>query len=384
MNLPLMNLAVLISTATSICVAMTLCWVYFGRFRYAQLWAISAAGSAVQWMFTVLTRVTVPDALWPLAVTGILVVIDSALLAIGALDRSKRDLRLGWFATAGTIAVAAMSYGLLVEGSFAIRGFIANAFATVMALIAAYAIIPLDRRLAVPEVAVMIAFIAFGLLELALTTISLGIGPDSEGTFATYRDLLTIGLPAAYSALGISAVFVLANDLHRQLRSLVMRDAATGSLNRRGIEQAAGAAIANARRNGRALSVIVGDIDGFKRINDRFGHAAGDVALAHFADTIQASVREDDVLGRLGGDEFCLLLIETDPADALATVERIRQEVAASHVPGMPELTLTASFGIAGLAAGDTFFSEILNRADRGLHDAKNAGRNRAVLVSKA
>ena len=157
-------------------------------------------------------------------------------------------------------------------------------------------------------------------------------------------------------------------------------DALTGILNRRGVLQAAQGLIADQARKGRAVSALIFDLDHFKQINDRFGHAVGDKALQLFAATARASTRATDVVGRLGGEEFVAILPGT-LADAKIVAERVRRsfEAAAVKVAGHG-LDATVSIGAASGESG-TDIVALLAAADAALYRAKANGRNRAELA---
>ncbi len=164
-----------------------------------------------------------------------------------------------------------------------------------------------------------------------------------------------------------------------ELRRLATTDPLTGVSNRRHFKQVAECEIARARRYCRPLSLVMFDIDHFKRINDRFGHQAGDGALVALTRTCANTLRDSDVLGRLGGEEFAVLLTETDTVGALTIAERLRQTVAALTVPvGEDIIRFTISLGISELESEETL-DDLLRRADQALYRAKQQGRNRAV-----
>src|SRR3546814_4373143 len=117
---------------------------------------------------------------------------------------------------------------------------------------------------------------------------------------------MAIGVPPLFVATGIAAVLLVAGDLAEQLRGLVARDALTGVLNRRGLEEAAAMIIANARRHGRDLTVVVADIDNFKALNDQLGHSAGDRALIAFTERSEEHTSEPQSLMRNSYAVFCL------------------------------------------------------------------------------
>jgi len=153
-------------------------------------------------------------------------------------------------------------------------------------------------------------------------------------------------------------------------------DPLTGILNRRAFTTMAGKMLATATRAERPAALLMLDLDHFKRVNDTRGHAFGDALLCCFAKVVTDQLRSGDAFCRQGGEEFAILLAETDPARALAVAERLRQSFAAA--PCAAEINATVSIGIASRQSGDTL-EDLLRRADRALYQAKNGGRNRCV-----
>lgn len=164
----------------------------------------------------------------------------------------------------------------------------------------------------------------------------------------------------------------------RTLHTLAMTDPLTGAANRRSLERFAALAIADSRSPPRPLSVVAIDVDHFKRINDRHGHAAGDAVLRTVATACRAELRQADLLGRTGGEEFVAVLPGIGLHAARGIAERLR--VALLHLDfggDAPGLSITASLGVAELRPDDSDFRTLLQRADRALYRAKRRGRNR-------
>jgi two-component system, cell cycle response regulator len=162
---------------------------------------------------------------------------------------------------------------------------------------------------------------------------------------------------------------------------MAITDALTGLYNRRYMETHAGTLVEQANSRGKPLTVLVLDIDHFKHINDTYGHDAGDDVLRDFAVRIRKSIRGIDLACRYGGEEFVVIMPETDLAVATMVAERLRRRIAGESFPiqqGARSLEVTISIGIASLAAGDTA-AEVLKRADQALYRAKRDGRNRVV-----
>ena len=167
--------------------------------------------------------------------------------------------------------------------------------------------------------------------------------------------------------------------LHRQATT----DELTGVVNRRRFFELAQTELKRAARLHQPLAVAFIDVDRLKHVNDRFGHAAGDRVLVAFAAACQEHVREIDVLARIGGDEFALLLPSATLDEALSTVERVREALAAVSIDTAGEpLSMTVSAGVAGLSGNDDTLDLLLMRADRALYRAKELGRDRAEVDS--
>ncbi|MDB5506573.1 MAG: sensor diguanylate cyclase [Devosia sp.] len=167
-----------------------------------------------------------------------------------------------------------------------------------------------------------------------------------------------------------------------ELRQTAKTDVLTGALTRRGFLTGVEREFARARRYGRPAVLIIFDIDRFKAINDSFGHPAGDAALTAIGQCVSETMRKSDLFGRLGGEEFGLLLAETELEDGLLVAERLRQLIADLVVrTGRGSLTLTASFGLAPLGRDIAAVDQWLVEADVALYEAKRDGRNRAVVA---
>ena len=168
-----------------------------------------------------------------------------------------------------------------------------------------------------------------------------------------------------------------------ELRQLVLVDGLTGAMSRRAFRDAATRSLALAARGGQSVAVIALDIDHFKAINDGFGHAGGDTVLVEVAKLCTAGIRKSDFLGRLGGEEFAILLSGTTLAQAHAVAEKLRLtlEKRRFSLAGQA-IKVTASFGIAALDSTHRDLDALLERADAALYAAKSAGRNRSVMDS--
>jgi len=159
-------------------------------------------------------------------------------------------------------------------------------------------------------------------------------------------------------------------------------DPLTGINNRRAFDEIARHDVRLARRYGQRLSLVLFDLDDFKAVNDTHGHQAGDAVLASVARLCEAAVRDVDTLCRWGGEEFALLLPQTDLAEAAGTARRIQEAVRGARLASYPEVKVTCSVGVAELAGEP--FEGLVARADRCLYQAKSLGKDRVCLDQTA
>jgi diguanylate cyclase (GGDEF)-like protein len=193
--------------------------------------------------------------------------------------------------------------------------------------------------------------------------------------------------------LGVIASFAIENAVNRaRLRRSGFTDVLTGWHNRRYLQARLREELARARREQRGIVCLMLDIDRFKRVNDTWGHAAGDAVLREVAQRVESQVRASDVAVRYGGEEFVILLPNTDAKDALRLAERIRAAVSygACDLPDGNAVSITESIGIAGLQPADidddlkTVGESLIARADVALYSAKVRGRDRVAFEAAA
>jgi two-component system, cell cycle response regulator len=180
-------------------------------------------------------------------------------------------------------------------------------------------------------------------------------------------------------------------DLHRQieaknrlLRELALTDALTSLPNRRAIEEWSSRQLSGAARHGFSFWVAIADLDNFKRVNDTYGHDAGDAVLKGFGEILKANTRSSDICGRIGGEEFLMVFTHAKPEDVRVVVERILHRFREREFSfGGQTIRVTASFGIAGFQGRVTpEFAKLVNQADEALYAAKRAGRDRIEVRS--
>lgn len=219
------------------------------------------------------------------------------------------------------------------------------------------------------------------LASLARAVDSLFFPGGAQQLFAAtpVQILSFLGYFFALAGAGIAYVLTLAALAYRDLAVIANNDMLTGVRNRHNFMLMAERDLALAQRMWRPLAVMMLDLDHFKQINDRHGHLAGDEVLRRFGDVLRASLRNVDLVGRYGGEEFCIVMNDSTPEAARHTAERIRQEFSTLKIiyDGKP-LAVSVSIGIAGMSPGEHVdMQELLRRADSALYQAKAGGRNR-------
>lgn len=371
--------------AATVLVAAMATMVWVGMALAARLaprasWSIAAANAAAGIALALHgLRGVLPDGLtqWPsdalaIAAFGLL---RAAVPAVATRHLAWRSS--GAVVLAAGLALAPLSYG----GDLGWQARIVSAAGTLLMLLAA-----LDARRHLREARVRrrtVALLASPLFLIAalmalrgLETLvhpgqTAGLLPptDFNRQFLWGTLLLTLLQNATLAFLVLMRLIL-------RIRHLTERDPLTGVLNRRAFGQALEAAHAWLRR-GRGYALVMVDMDRFKQLNDSLGHAAGDAALQQFARELQPCLREIDRFGRLGGEEFCVLLPDTDIAGAALVAERMRTLVDAAPLCWQGrEWPLSASFGIAEAEFHDPRPEAVLGRADAALYRAKHQGRN--------
>jgi diguanylate cyclase (GGDEF)-like protein len=206
-----------------------------------------------------------------------------------------------------------------------------------------------------------------------------GVNPE----VATFAMLILHMLLSITSAFMLGYMVVM--RLVRKLEHLSHHDSLTGLLNRRAIEYLLDREYQRLQRFGEAFSLLIVDIDHFKRINDRLGHAAGDAVLCAIAQSLQGQAREVDRVARFGGEEFCVLLPHTLHEGAVLAAERLREAINQVSIDWEDEnISVTISTGLATAENPQESLEELMRRADEALYQAKAEGRNRVVAAQRA
>lgn len=294
-------------------------------------------------------------------------VICHCLLVLGVLRRS--GCRLPFWPILLISAVYWMAEKLLPGGT-ALR--LALSYSMAMALLAAGLLL---RRT---------GGVNFGDVAMAVTAVGWAVllGTAASGIAGEHFELLNLTLILIFALPMITALAVflfLSYTLEdrAQLDDMASRDPLTNIYNRRYFTGRAGEILSLMRRQDTPVSLIMLDVDNFKQINDRLGHGTGDRALQAIAGSLLKDSRLEDLVARIGGEEFAILLPNTSLAEARAKAERMRKSIASIQISGIDAGELTASFGVVSRHHPEPLnLDDMLNGADKALYQAKSAGRN--------
>ena len=360
-----------------------LVWLAMGliaRIAPRAAWAMAGANATAALSLTLhALRGVLPDSFtfWP---GDVLAITSFALLGMAASDITRR--RLAWLPGAATVVVAALLLlALPYDGDLRWQARIVSAASAGLTLAAGIVAWRALRGQAgtqrTPAPLTLPLFIIAALLAVRGVESLLNPGSTPDMRVPTVFNLVFLWGALVLTLLqNATFAFLALMRLILRIERLLERDPLTDTLNRRAFDQALAQAHAWLAR-GRGYALVMIDMDRFKQLNDRLGHAAGDAALRQMVQELQPCVREVDRFGRLGGEEFCVLLPDTDLAGAALVAERMRMLVDTAPLRWLEQdWPLSASFGIAEAERGDDSANAVLARADAALYRAKGQGRN--------
>ncbi len=363
-----------------------LAWNNFGRPRHALTWSWAFLAGTLPFTLTLFSDSVLVDDPLHWVISTALSVLPLSLLLAGFRQWAGKPVQATVIALTGFTAAAMVTlftYGYPHTG---LRLFVGPAYAGAICLLNARIVLGHNERHGNIPKAVATVLGAFGGAQILAGLIALMQGPEFDARWLeTYKEIHFVTLPAGFLGCGLFMVLVLASDLAAQMRKLARTDTLTGLLNRRGFDEFSSPLLPRARRSKQAVSVILCDVDHFRRINDQYGHNAGDHVLKALARFLSEGLRDGDVFGRFGGEKFALALPGTDLKQAAVAGERLREILENNEIGWRPEpLQITASFGISCLREDDHTMDDVLRRAERALATAKKDGRNRVCVEQSA
>ncbi len=373
----------MVFTSTALSIIFFIAWRTQGRKPHALSWSIGFMAATLQWSANLQADWFASPALYWLVVNALALVLITLSIRGHCQRTDCRMLPKNLWPYAGAV-YAVIVWTTIIDPHVGWRTALVPGFACITLFLSALMIIRYREKPNAAEWAAAVSMILFGISQ----GIAAGMGLlQGAGGDDVYRNLYLhynfITLPAGYIATSMFVILMLASDISERMKEIAIRDELTGLFNRRGFKEYGSLAFSHARRNGTALSVIMTDIDRFKYINDKYGHAAGDAALEHFSKLLGETRRSEDVLARVGGEEFALLLPGVELRDAMAIADQLCAKVGSTPMEmtsvGLP---MTSSFGVAAISDEDRTLDDMLLRADRALYRSKRGGRNQVDLES--
>ncbi len=358
-------------------------WRTQGKKDHALTWSIAFLFGALHWATNIIASHSPTDNINQLIASGFMLTATTLALLGHCQRTDAMNGRLALLFSA-SIVFAAIAYFTVAAEHAGWRVGLAPLYAAMTLFGSSWLVLSYRLQPRPAEWGTGIALIVFATMQLTAAVYGFlqGAEPNMH-YFAIYTQLTHTALPSAFIGTGMFVLFMLASDLTDQMQEIAVRDQLTGMLNRRGFSDAAAAAYASARRSNRPVSVIMTDVDRFKSINDMYGHMTGDLALRHFAAVLAHGRRTEDVLARIGGEEFALVLPGTDVEASIKIANELCERLASSPMKSdLEPLTMTASFGVATISVNDTCLTDVIIRADAALYRSKRSGRNRVDLES--
>lgn len=305
----------------------------------------------------------------------------AALVALGAGLAARYRRRMPW-PLVGALFIGSLVVNLAIfdmPRQSVIRLTLYQAPYFIMQGIAAWLVLSARPRRPIDLVlgSLVAASAAHFLLKPAIALAVGGPGASPQAYIGTAYALYSQALGAILMvATGLMLLALLVRDMLSEITVRSETDELSALFNRRGFEERAAARIGAMGRAGIPLSLVICDLDHFKEINDRYGHATGDRVIAGFAGILREATAAHHVAGRIGGEEFAVILPGVNAASARLFAEGVRNAYSYVGVEGLPDRhRLTASFGVAEFTAGD-LLDDLMKRADAALYEAKKGGRN--------
>lgn len=231
-----------------------------------------------------------------------------------------------------------------------------------------------------------VALAIYAVIHLMRVAVTLRYGsPGYESSAREMEVVWLCGMLLASCATAFGFLFIATGKLRLELLWRAQIDELTGLLNRWAFKRIAVRETFRSMRLGGRLAVVMMDLDGMKRVNDKMGHGGGDAVLQAVSTSLQEALRDRDSIARMGGDEFCILLPDTEMQEAMVVAERLRSQVEALAIRYRGEvIQVRASFGVSSSDQGGYSWQTLLDESDAALYEAKRGGHNKVIAAKRA
>lgn len=364
--------------ATTVTCMLVLFWGWLqNRHEGALLWLSGGYAAVMIGNFLVSARGRLPDFM-TIDIANSFTIYGFALGFVGIRAFNRRT-PMHWLAVAAVLVWLALALIPALHSSYEWRVIVISSFVLAFAVLSAVELMrERDGLRTRYPVAILLGVHAIALLtRIAFSAGALITGDVGEAFDSGWFVPLAIEAVIFAQALAITMLVLTKERVEAQLRSAALTDPLTAMPNRRAFFERGTALLALNCRHHRPTSVILFDLDHFKGINDTYGHAVGDAVLRLFAESLRAQLRAGDCAGRIGGEEFAVLLPDTDEVRArIAATRMMRAFAEATSSAAYVQGTVTTSAGLAGTLTSDVTIEELLSRADAALYEAKRQGGN--------
>ncbi|MCT8987893.1 GGDEF domain-containing protein [Shewanella phaeophyticola] len=356
-------------------------WQTMGKQKYALMFSLSFLASTVLWANALFKSLFLSHHLyWMIGCT--LSMLSVLLGTWGHCLRTQTRIRPATLLVLGIIGMALTYFFTFISPHLGLRMSLYLYIDVVLLMITSVVIIRHRKQPRPAEIgAAIMHFLFAGCLFIAASiALSQGNVFDAE-LIKLYSIVNFTALPAAYVGMSVFVIYMLASDLAEEMKLLAMTDVLTNCLNRRGFYLQAKQKMLELQNQHQHMCLIYWDIDKFKTINDQFGHAGGDQVLISISELIKQHIKQDDLMGRMGGEEFVILIGRTCYDDATHVAERLRAMIQNTPISfGEHRIQISASFGVVELGEKDISIEQAINLADNALYKAKSSGRNKVVF----
>lgn len=319
------------------------------------------------------------------ALTGLLAVVGLMLLHESFATLLERGPMMRWVQTLIVVLIIVGGMCLLLFPWMApgLEGLLYALLGTQLAVTAAIVFRFLGEEMGLAGWLTGLALMSYAAIQIMRATVMLRYGtPRFEVESTVMTRIWLVGCLLSSGAIAFGYMALATAKLRVELLWRAQVDELTGLLNRWALKRTTMQELNRSRRRKAGLAMLMMDLDGLKEVNDTTGHASGDVVLQAVAGVLQETVRAQDSVGRMGGDEFCVLLPETSQSEAMAVAERLRMEVEELVIQYRGStVRVSASIGVASSKISGLTWQALVDHSDSALYRAKREGRNRVVMA---
>lgn len=362
-------------------VVFFLAWKTIEHKRHTLLWSILFATAALNGVMNAAKELFPSTEIYWILVNAVSLIV-SWLAWAGFRYRANRNPFVPQVLIFLVLVELVLIWFTIFSPHMGIRTMLIPCAGGLMMFACAREILASDKQIRAAEIAATVLFIIYGSTQFVagIVTLMQGVEPD-DYYLSLYNSINFLLMPASFTGLGIFTILILVDDLGYRMKLLAITDQLTGLYNRRGFDEETKRTLKRAKRHHHPISIAMTDLDHFKTVNDKHGHLKGDDALKLFANLLLRFQKQHDVVARIGGEEFALMIYDADFSKAKALCESIRKALQEERLTTAAEpVQITASFGISEIKFPDQTVESVFKEADQALYKAKRQGRNRVEI----